>query len=104
MDYEIYLRFGVNGIKFGHVKKLWGGYRLHSASKSKQSSDKQLEDANKIYLEYMKYFKKNCCFGANWMYYYYYLKRIIGKIINGSYNIQNIKTSRKIASNRKINK
>jgi glycosyltransferase involved in cell wall biosynthesis len=38
MDYEWYLRAARAGFQFGHVRAVWGAYRLHPASKSVKSS------------------------------------------------------------------
>jgi glycosyltransferase involved in cell wall biosynthesis len=52
MDYEFYLRAGKAGVRFGHVRTYWGGYRLHQASKSVVSHDLQLVDASRITTRY----------------------------------------------------
>jgi hypothetical protein len=52
MDYEFYLRAGKAGVRFGHVRTYWGGYRLHQASKSVVSHDLQLIDASRITTRY----------------------------------------------------
>jgi glycosyltransferase involved in cell wall biosynthesis len=52
MDYELYLRFGKNNCKFSHTNQIWGGYRLHSMSKTVLSSDSQIRDNDFVFSLY----------------------------------------------------
>jgi len=100
MDYELYLRFGVNGCKYGHIKEIWGGYRLHEDSKSITSSTKQKIDGEKIHIEYRKHFGKGFLFCQNWNSFYYQSKRRIKKIFSGAYTLNLISNTRRFAANR----
>ncbi len=80
MDYELYLRFGKAGLKSAHKSSFWGGYRLHSMSKTILASAKQKMDAETIYKEYSEEKK----FKALWIL-YYKLFRLGKKLLSGCY-------------------
>lgn len=84
MDYELYLRFGKNNCTFKHVKEIWGGYRLHEASKSTLGVRNMLADNNAIAKEY----SAELGFGHSKAYYlekYFKYKRIFQKFLAGCY-------------------
>jgi len=84
MDYELYLRFGLNGCKFLHSKSFWGAYRFHGLSKSISSYEKQKEDGEKIFKEYLRYFHSSRYVLLILPTYFKYL-RYIKKLLTGCY-------------------
>ncbi len=53
MDYEWYLRAAGAGFRFGHVRDVWGAYRLHQASKSTTSYAQMLQEGGEIARRYV---------------------------------------------------
>jgi len=44
MDYDLYLRAARAGFRFGHIREVWGVYRLHAANKSTKSHAQQQQE------------------------------------------------------------
>jgi GT2 family glycosyltransferase len=52
MDFEFYLRAAAAGFRFGHVRDVWGAYRLHESSKTTRSNDKQRREGLELARRY----------------------------------------------------
>jgi len=88
MDFELYLRFYINGCQFYQCDKIFGGYRIHSTSKTSLYKNKQREEAEKIFELYKHRIGKYKIIGFI-LPLFYRTYRIILKVFKGYYN-QNI--------------
>ncbi|MHB8580427.1 MAG: glycosyltransferase family 2 protein [Ignavibacteriaceae bacterium] len=82
MDYEFYLRLGKINCQFKHTPKILGAYRYHTSSKSVAQLPEMKKEGERIYREYCSDIPG---IEKTVNTYYYRAKRIIKKIMRGSY-------------------
>jgi glycosyltransferase involved in cell wall biosynthesis len=96
MDYDLYLRFGLDGLNFRQMKTPFGAYRIHTTSKSASLNPKMLAEVEKVHKMFEKQFgneKLEPIYKR-----YYYAKRIVYKLFSGCYTLSNIRSIKNLAS------
>jgi len=91
MDYDFYLRAAQAGLRFGHVHKWWGAYRLHEESKTTKAGHMQRKEGRELLTHFagagvppLTFWCKNKAFRS---------LRVLRKLFLGSYS-NRLKSSR----------
>lgn len=82
MDYEFYVRLGYNKIKFKHIQKFLGAYRLHGQSKTISDTKSMISEMKKVSEQFTETYSK---FYSLTIPFYYKMNRYFNKLITGCY-------------------
>ena len=91
MDYELYLRFGINRCTFQHVPDVLGAYRLHMSSKTILARSSFIQEAKVIRQEHFTRLD-TASVSKLLLPIYYKTVRYIKKLFTGCYSLGNLRS------------